>query len=507
MKPYYITTSRPYTNAAPHLGTVMDPIYADVYARFHKLQGESVFFSMGTDEHSTKIVDKALELGISTQDYVDSQFKIFETELGNLDILADEFMQNSSQKHKWLANLVWQKLQKQDLIYKHQYQGLYCIGCEDFYSQSQLINNRCPIHINIEIQKVEEENYFLRLSKFQNQIQSYLQTVVVNNPGIIGEMSNFCNDLQDISISRDRKRLKSDWGVIVENDPEHIMYVWFEALISYLTPLIPMELCENWLDANNDIQKTIELEVWEILQENLPQNLQVIGTDNSKFHLIIWAGILLGLKLEPIKSLIIHGMINDSEGRKFSKSLGNGVQLVDLEAKVGMEGIRFFVLNYCNSHSDTNFDWNKVIESYNSNLANNFGNLINRVTNLVEKYLDGEIDNTSDYKKEIDIDPTLIFAEFNNLRPELAFRAWFNELSKINIYLENTKPWMLAKDLELNANQIKEVLSNCVLAILELIPSLSLFLPASAANVYQILNSSQIQKSPILFQRIEIDPK
>ena len=507
MSHYYITTSRPYTNALPHLGTIMDPIYADVYARFHRLLGESVFFSMGTDEHSFKIANKAVELGLTPQDYADKQYKIFQTSFEQLDIFADEFMQNSSEKHKWVANIVWEKLLQKDLIYKKSYSGLYCPGCEDFYSESQLINGRCPIHTNLEIQKVEEENYFFRLSQFQSQVSGYLDKVKINNPSIVPEMKSFCEDLHDISVSRDRKRLASDWGVVVESDPEHLMYVWFEALQTYLTPLIPDDLFENWLDGDQDVRITIELEFWEILKDTLPQNLQIIGTDNAKFHLVIWSATLFALDLPPIESLIIHGMINDEAGRKFAKSLGNGIEIEELRSQVGKEGVRFFVLNYCNSHSDTSFDWNKLFETYNANLANNLGNLINRVTNLVEKHLAGNIDRELDFQIDLPISYDAVYSELNNLRPELAFRAWFEELSKVNSYLEHTKPWILAKEPEINKSQITKVLSTATLAILELIPSLSLFLPETADKIYRILSSDLIQKSPILFQRIELPTK
>ena len=644
---FYITTSRPYTNATPHLGTAIDVIYADCLNRFFKRLFGHSFWSMGTDEHSFKIVKKAQELGISPQEFVDTKYTEFAQIFQNLDCLSDNFVQSSSPKHKWFANLAFEKLLAKDLIYKKSYEGLYCTGCEDFYAVSQLIDGKCPIHMNLEIQKVAEENYFFRLTSFKNKLLQYLGQNLENTDKVAGskvenvqkshkhtsdcnhnhkmeipenedlnhskklnnenntkyeeeneenneilpvfvpdesvlvEMINFAKDLQDISISRQKSRINTDWGVPIESDKEHLMYVWFEALLTYLTPLIPDELYQNWenchLENNLEMQKTVESEVWEVLENNLPQNLQIIGRDNAKFHLIIWPSVLFGLELEPIESCLVHGMITDNLGLKFAKSLGNGVELESFIAKMGVEGVRFFVLHDCNSIGDTSFDWQRVVESYNSNLANNLGNLVVRITNLVEKFLDGFVDidkfeaynweilsqnkiilnpnkktktqNNSDInsqktlqekkensqnklqndlqkvENENDQKPNLTKTEiefenlkleylvdFNgvyqnlfDLRPEIAFQNLLQESTRINRFLENTKPWTLGKNLEQNQTKIEKILTISTWNLLQIGRVLSVFLPQSGSKIVQILSEIKIKKAEILFPKIELE--
>lgn len=686
---FYLTTSRPYTNATPHLGTAIDVIYADCLNRFFKRLFGHSFWSMGTDEHSFKIVKKAEELQISPQEFVDAKYQEFDQIFKSLDCLADNFVQSSSPKHKWFANLAFEKLLAKDLIYKKSYEGLYCTGCEDFYSGSQLIDGKCPIHTNLEIQKVAEENYFFRLTTFKEKLLKYLgqeletelQTdlqkkmeiklqdeleselensedyknlqklekelflekqnlkngnqkaknsqkphkhgpncnhdhdhqnedenphshtdsehsqnnkvlpVFVPDESVLVEMINFAGNLQDISISRQKSRINTDWGVPIESDKEHLMYVWFEALLTYLTPLIPDELWQNWenanLDKNLEMQKTLESEVWELLEDNLPQNLQIIGRDNAKFHLIIWPSVLFGLDLEPIESCLVHGMITDNLGRKFAKSLGNGVELEDFLAKMGMEGVRFFVLHDCNSVGDTSFDWTRVIESYNSNLANNLGNLVVRITNLVEKFMDGFVDldkfeadnwqllsqnkiilnpnkkaektsknskesseknhfsnsqipensskldnlensqNFADLKtkneeksilqnsqNEIDfaglkleylVDFNGVYQNLFDLRPEIAFANLLEESTRINRFLENTKPWSLGKNLEQNQTKIEQILTISTWNLLQIGRVLSVFLPQSGAKIVEILTEIKIKKAEIIFPKIELE--
>lgn len=500
---YYITTSRPYTNASPHLGTILDPIYADVYSRFQRrlLGYEKVFFSMGTDEHSAKIADKAMELGIAAQDYVDSKYNEFEHAFDSLDIAYDNFIQSSNPKHKWIANLVWQKLEKSGYIYKKSYEGLYCKGCEDFYSPSQLVNGHCPIHTNLEITTLQEENYFFKLSSLKEIITKYLENVQVNDKSVIAESLNFVADLQDISISRDKSRLSMDWGVSIASDPAQVMYVWFEALITYLTPLIDDEIFDNWQNADTDFKTSVESEVWDIFRHDLPQNLQVIGRDNVKFHLVIWAGMLLAMDLPPIATIIVHGMVNDSQGRKFAKSLGNGVQLEELQKLLGSDGVRFFVLYYCNSRGDTNFDWTKLVEMYNANLANNLGNLVNRITTLIEKHLQGLIDMNLDLT-DLELDLNQVYTFLQNLEPENGLRHLFNEIGKINQYLERNKPWEMAKDPTLNQEKLRHILTQAAIALQQCNEVLSLYLPVTSEAIANVLIEIPMRKPKPLFERV-----
>ncbi len=505
---YLITTSRPYTNANPHIGTAIDAIYADTFNRFFgRLYDGNTYFTMGTDEHSFKIADKAVELGISPKSFVDQKYSEFKDFYASLEIISDQFVQTSTEKHHWISNLVWEKLKSKGLIYKKIYKGLYCKGCEDFYSPSQLINNRCPVHTNLEIQEVDEENYFFKLSAFKTRIFEYLDEVKVPDKSVVVEMKNFVEKLEDISFSRDRKRLSVDWGVPVWTDDSQVMYVWFEALLSYLTPIVDDELFDEWKDKDSDQKKEVEGRVWSELKNRMPQDLQVIGRDNSKFHLIIYPAILFGLELPPIKSIVIHGMITDSLGRKFAKSLGNGFEIHEFVEKFGTEGVRYFVLHDCNSVGDTSFDWERARESYNANLADNLGNLVVRISNLVEKNLNGFVD-VDNYEITGLIDLDLVYQNLMNLAPEKAFQALFAQSTKINQYLEETKPWELAKNKDKNEKKISEILNRSAKAMLEISRTLALFLPKTGAQIYEIFSEDRIIKSPILFPKVEpIEPK
>jgi methionyl-tRNA synthetase len=506
---YYITTSRPYTNSDPHLGTVIDPIYADVYARFKRqISHEQVFFSMGTDEHSFKILAAAKDKKIDVSDYVNKIYSKYGDVYKDLNINWDNFIQSSDKKHHFVANLVWKKLINSGFIYKKDYEGLYCIGCEDYYSPSQLINGKCPIHTNLEIKKLSEENYFFKLSLFKKQLVKYLNIVKVNDRSVIKEMINFAEDLQDISISRSIKRLNDEaWGVIIDNSPDQVMYVWFEALITYITPIVPDELFENYLYSDDDIKITIVEEIWQIIKESLPQNLQVIGRDNSKFHLIIWASILIALDLPPISSILIHGMITDSFGRKFAKSLNNGFPYESFKSIVGTEGVRFFVLACFNSEGDSNFNLENIISTYNSYLSNNLGNLVNRLSNLIANYLNGELElnefETNLCSFKIDLNFESVINNLEELKPDYSFKDLFQQIDKINSFLEQTKPWILGKELETNRDQIKQILQVSVYSLLKINQILSIFLPQTSEKLYEIFNSNKIVKSEPLFKRLE----
>lgn len=516
----YITSSRPYTNSDPHLGTIIDPIYADVYKRFFTITGENVYFSMGTDEHSFKIVDKAVELGVTPKEYVDKYYEIYKKTFQDLNISSDIFMQSSDKKHHVVANIIWNRLFAKGLIYKKSYDGLYCKGCEDFYAPSQLVNNRCPIHFNMEIQKVSEENYFFKLSTLKDKIIDYLKTVKLNDNIYRTEMINFCNDLHDISISRDKSRLSVDWGVTVDNDTSQVMYIWFEALMTYITPVIDDELIETYLEGDEDVKKVTLSEIFTQINEKFPQAIQTIGADNTKFHIVIWAGMLIGLDLPPIKSLIIHGMVCDKDGRKFAKSLGNGYDYKKFYELMGDIGVRFFVLFYCNSTGDVNFNLESIVDQYNSNLGNNLGNVILRIATLSEKYFDGDIDfdefNIKDnqdyidlvskYDADIEIDESKIYAFLIDLKPEYALRELFSQIGQVNGFLEKTKPWTLAKNIddEKIKEEIRLILCYCLYKLKIMTRILAIFLPKASELVMNVLDSFPLKKVDPIFKKIEI---
>ena len=503
---FYITTSKPYANAEFHLGHAMDMIYADCLKRFFsRLPDNSItVWDCGTDEHGLKIQETAEKAGIETQNFVDIKHELYQDLITKLELMPDIVDRSTAPHHKWFVNLVWQKLESKNLIYKKDYQGLYCQGCEDFYAPSQLTEDgKCPIHPHLEIQEVHENNYFFKLSAFKDSLNVFLDNTFVPDKKIVNEMKNIVAELKDISISRPKDRLQ--WGINVDSDDTQVMYVWFEALLTYLSSIPDIGLYEKFLESKDIIeQKNIVAAVWKYLSEKLPVDLQIIGVDNSKFHLIIWPALLTALDLPLPQKSLIHGMITDSEGRKFAKSLGNGILLADFVEQFGVEGVKFFVLHDCNSVGDTPYSLERFVDSYNANLANNLGNLIMRVTTLVEKHLGGMIDEDA-VDSEIKFEAAPIYTHLAELRPELAFRVLFENLTVLNQYLERTKPWSLAKDMETHRNEVTKILSTCVVNMNKINEVLSIFLPSTSDRIYQALNGNLIVKAPVLFQKIELE--
>lgn len=498
----YITTSRPYANSRPHLGTMMDQIYGDFYNRYYKkFQNNSGFFSAGTDEHGLKMYRSAVEKNLTPQDYVDQRLTEFKSIFKTLEVEPDIFGRTANDKHKWLSNYIWKILDANGHLKKNNYEGLYCVGCEDFYAENQLINGKCPIHQHLEIEKVSEVNYFLDFTKLKNHILEYLNIVKINDTSIIEEMKNILKDLDKISISRPISRIP--WGVKVQTDETQVMYVWFEALISYISCLISDEDFERLnLITDEESKKQVEAEIFDSLTKFLPAKLMIMGRDNSKFHLIIWPAILFGIGLKPPTSALIHGMILDSEGRKFAKSLGNGVMPEDIIEKIGVDGLRFFILKYCNSTGDTSFNFERLIEQYNSYLADNFGNLLMRITTLCEKYLE-----QADYSREateIFVSTSKIEEYINNLAPEKAFESFFEESAKINAYLESKKPWSLSKT---DLTSAKLILLNTLQNIKLISEYVEIFLPSTGNKITELLSRKVIVKSEILFNKFQFDQK
>ena len=511
---FYTTLPIPYVNGDPHLGALLESLTADTFARYKRRTGERVKFSMGLDQHGLKIFQKARDLNMETKDYVQRESQKFIDLWKTFEITNDIFTQTSDLKHKVIAQIFWQKLAKRKLIYKKTYTGLYCVGCEAFYSTGQLNEDGCcPIHLTEPIE-MKEENYFFKLSEFTLQVKDYLQTADIRPTSVKLEWLNFIKEgLEDISISRDSKNLP--WGIPVPEDDGQVMYVWFEALINYLTGLVDEESVDKYLEF--PLQKEeFAKEIWDQVKEGLPINMEFMGKDMPKFHLVIWTAMLLGIGLEPTEINLVHGFINDKNGRKMSKSMGNGVSPLDLVAKFGVEGTRFIMLYEINTYDDTNFDLDKITASYNANLANNLGNLVMRVSNLSEKLLSGilpepqledlenfEIPTPEGKSKEFDLAFSEVLQNMENYQPQRAVQALFNQISLLNEYLEQTKPWSLAKDLPKNRSEIEKILGLSAFALRKTGEVLSIFMPNTGARIYEIFAAEIITKAEILFPRIE----
>lgn len=364
-KKYYITTSIPYVNAALHVGHAFEYAEADALARYHRLLGDRTFLLTGADEHGKKIYEAAERAQQTPRQFVDAMYPRVKSVLDGLGISYDGFIRTSDAQHTATAQSVWQTLKANGDIYKEQYRGKYCIGCEAFLRDAEMRDGVCIIHEK-PVQDVYEENYFFRFSKYAKEVERLVREgeIRIMPEHRKREVLNLFSDegIKDISVSRPADNVK--WGVTVPNDPAQIMYVWVDALLNYLSGagFEGERFAEQW-----------------------PPDVQVIGKDIARFHIMLWLAMLLSLKLALPKSILIHGHIA-IEGRKMSKSLGNVINPLDLVASYGKDAIRYFLLREIPSDDDGDFSFSRLSERYAADLQNGIGNLVSRTTGLAEKY-------------------------------------------------------------------------------------------------------------------------
>lgn len=371
----YITTTLPYVNSDPHIGFASEIVTADALARFWRLMGHEVFFNTGTDEHGQKIAGKADEKGQSRQEYVDYYAGEFQKLKELLGLSYDSFIRTTNEDHKKAAQELWKRCEANGDIYKKKYKGLYCVGDEMFMKESELVDGRCPNHPNLELQEIEEENYFFRLSNYQQYLEEYL-----SKEGIIvpewrrQEAINFVKGgLEDFSISREKERL--NWGVPVPGDEDQVMYVWFDALTNYISTL-------GWPeDKDGNFKK-----FWEE-----GTTVQVAGKDQVRFQSVMWQAMLKSAGIKATDAVVYHGFIN-SGGQKMSKSLGNVISPSELVVRYGTEATRYLLLRHVHPFEDTDITWERLDEWYTANLVNGLGNLTARIMKMAQTYLDEPIE-------------------------------------------------------------------------------------------------------------------
>ncbi len=477
-KHFYVTTSIPYINGEPHIGFGYEITLADVIARYARLSGHDVIFSTGTDEHGGKIEEKAAELGIKPIELADKNSAKFHDLAATLGISNDRFIRTTDKGHEQRAQVVWKNL-KED-IYKSKYIGWYCTGDEAFFTEVEVKANGgvCPNHKR-PYEKVEEENYFFRLSKYTSQIREALETgtfKVVPDTRRNEILSLIRGDgLQDISISRPKEKI--GWGIAVPGDSKQVMYVWFEALLNYITVLGYPE--------HSDFKK-----FW-------PADVQVIGKDIIRFHAAIWPGILLALGLPLPKSLYVHGFVNVS-GQKMSKSLGNVVLPADIVKEYGVDAFRYYFLRHIPSYGDGDFSWEAFETAYNTELANELGNVVQRTIVMIDKYQDGLIGDIPAAGHDV--------AEFHeairNCRFDRALDDVWERIRSLNQYIEEQKPWVIAKGED--KEHLREVLAYIAGYLLEIADLLSPFLPDTAQAIKNIFAAGILHKPQnVLFPKIE----
>jgi len=364
-KNIYLTTTLPYVNSDPHIGFALEIVQADTIARFKRLQGHDVFFNFGTDEHGLKIYRKALEQGKDPQEYVNEYAAKFDSLKKALNLTYNNFIRTTDKHHIKAAQEFWEKCLENGNIYKDKYAVKYCVGCELEKTESELENDRCPIHPNLELEVINEENYFFRFSKYKDSLLKFYE----QNPDFVvpsfrlNEINSFVEEgLQDFSVSR--LKSKMPWGIEVPDDPKHVMFVWFDALVNYVSAV-------GWPDDSEKFKKW-----WPVIQ--------FAGKDNLRQQSAIWQAMLMSAGLPNSKQIFIHGFIT-VDGQKISKSLGNVVNPIELVRKYGTDPVRYFLLSKIHPFEDSDFTIEKFEDAHNSDLANGLGNLVARVAKLCEE--------------------------------------------------------------------------------------------------------------------------
>jgi methionyl-tRNA synthetase len=479
-KNFYITTSIPYVNGEPHLGHAMEFAVSDVIARYMRKQGNSVLFSTGTDEHGGKIAEKAQELNLTPQQLSDQMSQKFVELLKSLNVSNDRFIRTTNPDHEKRAQIIWEKLAP--YIYKGEYEGWYCTGDEEYFSEQVVKANKgiCPEH-NRPYEKLKEENYFFKLSAFNEKIKEAINTDALQIVPLSrkNEILSVMNEgLEDISISRPKEKIS--WGIPVPNDETQIMYVWFEALLNYITVLGYPE--------NEDFQK-----YW-------PANIQIIGKGILRFHAAIWPGILLALGLPLQKLLYVHGYITIG-GSKMSKSLGNSVSPNEVIQKYGADTFRYFFLRHIPSYDDGDFTWERLDAAYNNELADQLGNAVSRTAAMISKYQNGIIGDipgpqhdTGPYEQALE-----------KCRFDRALDEVWEQVKGLNQYIEETKPWQIAKDKD--EEHLREVLAGMAANLLEIAELLEPFMPETAAKIKDVFGSGILKPLPSSLFPKEEKPK
>jgi methionyl-tRNA synthetase len=465
---YYVTTAIPYVNDEPHIGFGMELVMADVLARAQRAKGNPVIFSTGTDEHGGKVADKAKEAGKDPKDFTDQISQKFRDLQKTLNISNDRFIRTTDKGHEQRAQIIWKKLEAD--IYKGSYVGLYCPGCEEYVTETvaKENNGNCPEH-NRPYEKLEEENYFFRLSKYADQIKHAVETGSYNVIPTTRKheiMQVIKDGLEDISISRPKDKIS--WGVAVPGDSSQVMYVWFEALMNYITVLGYPE--------HEDFKK-----FW-------PANVHVIGKGILRFHAAIWPGMLLALGLPLPKTLFVHGYITVNS-QKMSKSLGNVVAPKQVVDEYGADALRYYLLRHIPSYEDGDFTAEKFEQAYNNELANELGNAVQRTAAMVQKYQNGIIGDIPKFRH----DTAAYHQALDHYRFDRALDEVWEQVRGLNQYIDEEKPWVIAKSGD--EERLREVLAGMVSDLLEIAELLAPFLPETAQKIQHVFSEGVIRPS------------
>ena len=495
---YYITTAIAYTSGKPHIGNTYEAVLADAIARYKRSRGFDVFFQTGTDEHGQKIELKAAEAGVTPKEFVDQVAGEIKNIWDLMNTSYDKFIRTTDEDHEKQVQKIFKKLYDQGDIYKGSYEGLYCTPCESFWTESQLVDGKCP-DCGREVKPAKEEAYFFRMSKYADRLidhinkhPEFIQPVSRKNE----MMNNFLlPGLQDLCVSRTSFK----WGIPVDFDPKHVVYVWLDALTNYIT----------------GIGYECDGESSEMFKKNWPVDLHLIGKDIIRFHTIYWPIFLMALDLPLPKQVFGHPWLLQGDG-KMSKSKGNVLYADELVDFFGVDAVRYFVLHEMPFDNDGVITWELMVERMNADLANTLGNLVNRTISMTNKYFGGTVTNkgvADEAEKVFDDDlarmagelSAKVDAKMDNLRVADAITEIFNLFKRCNKYIDETTPWVLAKD-EAKKDRLETVLANLIETIKVGAEELRPFMPETADKIEAQLGDGKVCEKPeILFARLDID--
>ena len=506
MEKYYISTAIAYTSGKPHIGNTYEIVLADSIARYKRLKGFDVYFQTGTDEHGEKIQIKAEEKGITPKEFVDSVASEIKNIWDIMNTSYDKFVRTTDKHHEEIVQKIFKKMYDKGDIYLGKYEGLYCTPCESFFTESQLVDGKCP-DCGRDVEPKSEEAYFFRLSKYQDKLIEYIES----HPDFIkpesrkNEMiNNFIKPgLQDLCVSR----TSFNWGIPVDFDPKHVVYVWLDALTNYITNI--------GYDPDGSSEK---------FNKYWPADLHLIGKDIIRFHTIYWPCFLMSLDLPLPKQVFGHPWLLVGDG-KMSKSKGNVIYADDLVNEFGVDAVRYYLLHEIPYQQDGSLTYDLLIERINSDLANVLGNLVNRTISMVNKYFDGKVSNKNvldTYDSELismiqNLD-SRIEKKMDNLEIGASLDEIFDVLRRSNKYIDEAEPWVLAKD-ESKKDRLETVLYNLLEAIRVCGIFLSPYLPDTSEKIKTQINNSrneltylndnyyEVSNPEALFMRIDKDKK
>ena len=491
---YYITTAIAYTSGKPHIGNTYEVVLADAIARYKRQQGYDVFFQTGTDEHGQKIELKAEEAGITPKEFVDNVSGEIKRIWNLMNTSYDKFIRTTDEDHEKQVKKIFKKMYAKGDIYKGHYEGMYCTPCESFFTESQLVDGKCP-DCGRPCVPAKEEAYFFKMSKYADKLIDYINT----HPDFIQPesrknemMNNFLlPGLQDLCVSRTSFK----WGIPVDFDPKHVVYVWLDALTNYITGI--GYDCDG--ESTDQFNK-----LW-------PADLHLIGKDIIRFHTIYWPIFLMSLDLPLPKQVFGHPWLLQGDG-KMSKSKGNVIYADELVDFFGVDAVRYFVLHEMPFENDGVITWELMVERMNSDLANTLGNLVNRTISMTNKYFGGTVTDKG-VAEEVDADlkavtestPKAVEDKMEELRVADAMTEIFNLFKRCNKYIDETMPWVLAKD-EAKKDRLETVLWNLIQSISRGAELLESFMPSTSKKILEQLGNGHVTEKPeILFARLDLE--